>query len=54
MLVGVGRNQARIDGKALATNQTGRNARLDDPLENLTKDIPFAETAPFRARENAE
>jgi hypothetical protein len=40
LLVGIGRNQARIDSKAPATNQTGRSARLDDPLENLTKGIP--------------
>jgi hypothetical protein len=26
-------NQARINGKALATNQTGGNAGLDDPFE---------------------
>jgi hypothetical protein len=29
LLIGVGRNQARINGKAFATNQTGRNARLE-------------------------
>jgi hypothetical protein len=32
LLVGIGRNEARINCKAFTTNQTGRNARLDDPL----------------------
>jgi hypothetical protein len=43
LLVSVSLDQARIDGKALATNQTGRNARLDDPLEHTTENISLAE-----------
>jgi hypothetical protein len=40
--VGIGLNQAGIDCKAFATNQTGRNARLDDPLEHTTENISLA------------
>src|ERR1700722_12153451 len=36
LLVGVSRNQARIDCKAFASNQTGGNACLDDPFEHTT------------------
>jgi len=28
-----------IDSKAFATNQTSRNARLDDPLEHTAENI---------------
>jgi hypothetical protein len=34
LLVGICLDQARVDYKALAANQTGRNARLDNPLEH--------------------
>ncbi len=37
-VVGVALDQARIDGKAFAANQTGRDARLD----NLFDLLPFA------------
>ncbi|MET4205017.1 hypothetical protein ABIA95_009146 [Bradyrhizobium sp. LA8.1] len=43
LLVGVSLDQARIDCKAFATNQTGRDARLDDPLEYAAENIPLAE-----------
>ena len=44
-------NQARIDGKAFATNQTGRNARLDDPFEHAAENISLAEALVAGARE---
>jgi hypothetical protein len=31
------------NGKAIAANQTGRNARFDDPLEHVAKWISLAE-----------
>jgi hypothetical protein len=37
-------DQARIDCKAFATNQTGRNARFDDTLKHAAKNIPLAKT----------
>src|SRR4051795_621325 len=39
LLVGVGLDQARIDCKAFAANQAGRDARLDDALEYATENI---------------
>ena len=51
LLVGVGRDQARIDGKAFAANQTGRDARLDDPLEHPAENIAVAEALVAGARE---
>jgi hypothetical protein len=39
----VGRNQARVDCKTFAADQAGRDARLDDPLEYATENIPLAE-----------
>src|SRR5882762_10217896 len=39
LLISVGRNQARIDGKAFAADQAGRDARLDDPLEHTAENI---------------
>jgi hypothetical protein len=53
LLVGVGLDQARIDCKAFASNQTGCDARLDDPFEHTAENISVAECS-FRARENAE
>src|SRR5215207_4803741 len=50
LLVGVGRNQARIDCKAFATNQTGRPARLDDTLKHAAKNISLAEALVAGAR----
>jgi hypothetical protein len=44
LLVGIGRNEARINCKAFTTKQIGRNARLDDPLEDATKNISLAKT----------
>src|SRR4029077_2582993 len=44
LLVGVGLDQARIDCKAFAPNQTGRNARLDDTFKHVAKNIPLAKT----------
>src|SRR5215218_442374 len=42
LLVGISRDQARVYRKTFATNQTGRNAGLDDTFEYATKDIPLA------------
>ena len=53
LLVGIGRNQARIDGKAFTANQTGRNAPLDDPFEHVAKYVSLAERS-LRASENAK
>jgi hypothetical protein len=44
-------DQARIDCKTFTTNQTGRNACLDDPLEHPTKNISFAKALVAGARE---
>jgi hypothetical protein len=38
------RFQARIDCEAFATNQTGRHACLDEPLEHATEYVSPAET----------
>src|SRR3954447_8229095 len=43
LLVGIGLDQARIDGKAFATNQVGRNAPLDHPFEHTTENVSLAE-----------
>src|SRR6202011_5050117 len=51
LLVGVGRNQARIDCKSFATNQTGGNACLDDPFEHAADNISIAEALVAGARE---
>jgi hypothetical protein len=53
LLGGVRRNQARIDGKAFAANQTGRETCLDNPFEHTTKNLDLAE-ALVAARENTE
>src|SRR5450631_4798958 len=44
LLIGVGLDQARIDCKTFATNQTGRDARLDNPFEHAAENIPFTKT----------
>jgi hypothetical protein len=44
LLIGVGFDQARIDGKAFATNQTSRNARLDDSFEHPAENTAFTKT----------
>src|SRR6185295_12849174 len=44
-------DQARIDCKAFATNQTGRNARFDDTLKHAAKNIPLAKTPVPSTRE---
>jgi hypothetical protein len=36
-------DQARIECKAFATNQTGRNARLDDTLKHAAENVSLAE-----------
>ena len=51
MLVGVGLDQARINGKAFSPNQTGRDACFDDPLEYAAENIPLAETLVAGTRE---
>src|SRR5205814_7804099 len=43
LLVGVGLNQARIDCKAFAANQTGCDASLDDALEHAAKNLSLTE-----------
>jgi hypothetical protein len=43
LLIGVSLDQARVNCKAFAADQTGRDARLDDPLEYATKNIPLTE-----------
>jgi hypothetical protein len=53
LLVGVGRNQARIDCKSFATNQTGGNACLDDPFEHAADNISIAEALVAGARERS-
>jgi hypothetical protein len=40
LLVGISLDQACIDCKALATNQTSRNTCFDDPFEHATENIP--------------
>ena len=49
--VGVGLDQARIDGKTFASNQTGRNACFDDTFEHATKNISLAEALVAGTRE---
>src|ERR1035437_8894786 len=51
LLIGVRLDQACIYGKAFATNQTGRNACLDDPFKHTTENISFAESLVAGARE---
>jgi hypothetical protein len=51
LLIGIGLDQARIDREAFATHKAGRNARLDDPLEQPAKNIPFTKTFVPGARE---
>src|SRR5215207_6058241 len=46
---GIRLDQARIDRKAFAAN-TGRDARLDDPLEHVAENISIAETLVASAR----
>src|SRR5664280_3329486 len=51
LLVGVGRNQAGIDCEAFATNQTGRDTRLDNPLKHAAKNLSLAEALIAGSRE---
>ena len=44
MLVGVGLDQARIDSKAFATDQVGRNAGPNDTLEHAPEDGTVAKS----------
>jgi hypothetical protein len=50
MLVGVGRNQARIHCKPVSANEVGRDTGLDDTLEDPAKDAAVAEPFVTRAR----
>ena len=43
MLVGVGLDQARIDGKAFTADEAGRDAGPNDTLEHTAKDIAVPE-----------
>jgi hypothetical protein len=43
LLVCVSLDQARVNGKAFATNQTGRNASFNDTFEHATEYIFLAE-----------
>lgn len=45
LFVGVGADQAGIDGKAFTTDQTFGNAELDDALEQLPDQIDLAKAA---------
>jgi hypothetical protein len=51
LLVGIGRNQAGIDGKAFTANKIGCNASLHDTLEYSAKNIPLTETLVAGTRE---
>ena len=51
MLVGIGPDQARIDGKAFTTDKVGRNAGLDDTFEKPAKDGAVAEPFVTSTRE---
>ena len=51
LLIGIGLDQARIDCKTFTTNQTSRDARLDNPFEHAAENIPFTKTLVPGARE---
>src|SRR5450631_2275983 len=51
LLIGVSLDQARVDCKAFAANQTGRKARVDDPFEHAAKNISFAKALVAGTRE---
>src|SRR6516165_6282531 len=51
LFVGVGRNQAGIDRKPLATDKPCRNARFDNMLEDTAENLTVAEPLIARARE---
>src|SRR5450631_3699492 len=51
LLIGVSLDQARVDCKAFAANQTGRKARVDDPFEHAAENIPFTKPLVPGARE---
>ena len=53
LLVCVSLDQARVNRKAFATNQTGRNASFNDTFEHATEYISSRKRS-LRARENAE
>src|SRR5215207_8623362 len=50
LLVGIRLDQAGIDRKTFAANQTGGDARLDDSLEHVAENISIAETLVTGAR----
>jgi hypothetical protein len=45
LFVGICCDQAGIDGKPLATNQTFRHTPFDDALEQMAQDVAIAEAA---------
>src|SRR6202165_97371 len=51
LLIGVGRNQARINCKTFAANQTGCDASLDDALEHAAKNLSLTEALVAGTRE---
>ncbi len=51
MLIGVSLDQARIDCKTFATNQTGRDTCFDDLFEHTTENISLAEALVAGTRE---
>jgi hypothetical protein len=53
LLIGFGLDQARIDCKTFTTNQTSRDARLDNLFEHAVETSPSRKRS-FRAHENAE
>jgi hypothetical protein len=52
LLVGKGLDQARINGKTFATNQTGRSAGLDNTLKHAAKNISLAKRS-LRSRRSS-
>jgi hypothetical protein len=51
LLVGVGHNQAGIHCKALSANQSSRNARPNNTLEDASEDAAIVEAIIARTRE---
>src|SRR3954469_19905598 len=52
MLVGVGLNEARIDSKAVTTDEAGRDAYPDDMLEHTAEYIALEEALAAGTREH--
>ena len=49
MLVGIGLDEARIDRKALTTDEAGSDRRPDDTLEHTAENIAVAKALVARA-----